>query len=120
MSQKSALREENANVDVFRLCAGEDGLSFLNCTGALPEPSSRSDRLGFASSQAEWASVLVRAPAISSRKTRPDHYVDFFSARRRSGKAFSLGADDYLLKPMDLDGFLAVAKRVMELVPESK
>jgi DNA-binding response OmpR family regulator len=35
-------------------------------------------------------------------------------------KAFSLGADDYLLKPMDLDGFLAVAKRVMELVPESK
>ena len=112
-----ALREQNADVDVFRLCDGEDAVLFLTRAGIFanaPRPDVVVLDLNLPKKNGHEVVVEVRKQAdlqhvpviMLSSSLRPQD-------RER---ALSLGANGYIHKPADLHGFTAVAIRVLQFI----
>lgn len=108
-----AFRQQGIQVNLIRVCNGKEGGGFLAQAGiyvGAPRPDlvlldlNLPERSGFGlladiRRKAGFEHIPV---LILSSSTQP----------KDRERAFSSGANEYLVKPADLDGFLAIAKRI--------
>jgi len=120
-----ALREQNADVDVFRLCDGEDAILYLAREGVFAEaPRPGVIVLDLDLPKKHGHEILVEIRAEASLQQVP---VIVFSSSVRAAdreKSLALGARHYFCKTGDLETFTAVSRQILDylhpkLVPTS-
>jgi DNA-binding response OmpR family regulator len=112
---KYALREKRAEVDLFRLCDGEDAMLYLARKGVFAEaPRPAVIVLDLALPKKHGHEVLAEI-----REEADLHHVPVivFSSSVRAAdreKAFALGANHYFYKTSDLEVFNAVIQQILD------
>jgi two-component system response regulator len=112
-----ALRENGVEVDVFRLCDGQDALLFLTRTGIFSgAPRPDAVVLDLHMPKKGGHDVLAELRAETSLQDLP--VIMFTSSIRREDKekALALGANGYVQKTADLDSFANAAKQVLRYI----
>jgi DNA-binding response OmpR family regulator len=120
-----ALREQKADVDVFRLCDGEDAMLYLAREGVFVEaPRPGVIVLDLELPKRHGHDILVKIRKEASLQNVP--VIVFTSSVRAADreKSFALGANHYFYKTSDLEAFTAVSQQILgyldpKLVPTS-
>jgi two-component system, chemotaxis family, response regulator Rcp1 len=112
---KYALREKRADVDVFRLCDGEDAMLYLARKGVFAEaPRPAVIVLDLELPKKRGHDVLAE---IREEAGLHDVPVIVFTSSVRAAdreKALALGANHYFYKTSDLDVFNAVTRQILD------
>jgi chemotaxis family two-component system response regulator Rcp1 len=112
---KYALREKRADVDVFRLCDGEDAILYLARKGVFAEaPRPAVIVLDLELPKKRGHDVLAE---IREEAGLHDVPVIVFTSSVRAAdreKALALGANHYFYKTSDLDVFNAVTRQILD------
>jgi chemotaxis family two-component system response regulator Rcp1 len=112
-----ALREVNADVDVFRTCDGQDALSFLTRNGVFEKaPQPDIIVLDLHLPKKHGLDVLTEIRQQSAFRHVPVIMLTSSRLLRDREKALSLGANEYIFKPKDWDGFAEVAELVVRFL----
>jgi two-component system, chemotaxis family, response regulator Rcp1 len=109
-----ALREQKADVDVFRLCDGEDAMLYLACKGVFAEaPRPDVIVLDLELPKKHGHDILVEIRDEASLQNVP--VIVFTSSVRAADreKALALGAKHYFYKTTDLEAFTAVSRQIL-------
>jgi DNA-binding response OmpR family regulator len=110
-----ALREEKADVDVFRLCDGEDAIRYLTRTGVFAEaPRPSVIVLDLELPKKHGHEILTEIRNEASLQHVP--VIVFTSSVREADreKALALGAKHYFYKTSDLEAFTAVSRQILD------
>jgi CheY-like chemotaxis protein len=109
-----ALRELKADVDVFRLCDGEDAILFLARKGVFAEaPRPAVIVLDLDLPKKHGHEILVEIREEASLQHVP--VIVFTSSVRAADreKSLALGAKHYFSKTSDLETFTAVSRQIL-------
>jgi chemotaxis family two-component system response regulator Rcp1 len=113
-----ALREQKADVDVFRLCDGEDAILYLARTGVFVEaPRPTVIVLDLELPKKHGHEILAEIRKEASLRHVP---VIVFSSSVRAAdreKALALGANHYVYKTGDLETFTALSRQILAYLP---
>jgi two-component system response regulator len=110
-----ALRQLRADMDVFRLCDGEDAILYLTRKGVFADaPCPSVIVLDLELPKKHGHEVLVEIRAEASLQDVP--VIVFTSSVRAADrdKALALGANHYFYKTSDLDTFTAVSRQILD------
>jgi two-component system, chemotaxis family, response regulator Rcp1 len=110
-----ALREQKADVDVFRLCDGQDAISYLARHGVFAEaPRPDVIVLDLDLPKKNGHDILVEIREEASLQRVP--VIVFTSSVRAADreKAIALGAKHYFYKTSDLGTFTAVSQQILD------
>jgi DNA-binding response OmpR family regulator len=113
-----ALREISLDVDVFRTCDGEDAIKFLTRTGvfaAAPPPDIVVLDLHLPKKNGH--DVLTEVRQQSALHGLPVVMLTSSRVPKDRERALLLGANEYIYKPTDLEGFLGVATQILRYLP---
>ena len=114
-----SLREHNADVDVFRLCDGEDAILYLVRKGVFegaPRPAVIVLDLDLPKKHGHEILVEIRKEA-----TLQDVPVIVFTSSVREAdreKSLALGAKHYFYKTGDFETFNAVCRQILDCISE--
>jgi len=111
-----ALREQNADVDVFRLCDGEDAILYLTRKGVFAEaPRPAVIVLDLDLPKKHGHEILVEIREEANLQHVP--VIVFTSSVRAADreKSLALGAKHYFCKTGDLETFAAVSRQILDL-----
>jgi DNA-binding response OmpR family regulator len=110
-----ALRQQKADVDVFRLCDGQDAILYLARKGIFAEaPRPSVIVLDLELPKKHGHEILVEIREEASLQHVP---VIIFSSSARAAdreKALALGANHYFYKTSDLETFTAVSRQILD------
>jgi DNA-binding response OmpR family regulator len=110
-----ALREQKADVDVFRLCDGEDALLYLARKGVFGEaPRPAVIVLDLELPNKHGHEILAEIREEASLQHVP---VIIFSSSARAAdreKSLALGAQHYFCKTGELGTFTALARQILD------
>jgi len=109
------LREEKADVDVFRLCDGEDAILYLTRRGVFAEaPLPAVIVLDLDLPKKHGHEILVEIRAEADLQHVP--VIVFTSSVRAADreKALALGANHYFHKTIDLETFTVVTRQILD------
>ena len=110
-----ALREQYADVDVFRLCDGEDAILYLARKGVFEDaPRPTVIVLDLDLPKKHGHEILVEIREEASLQHVP--VIVFTSSVRAADrdKSLALGAKHYFYKTGDLETFTAVARQILD------
>jgi DNA-binding response OmpR family regulator len=109
-----ALREQKADVDVFRLCDGEDAILYLTRKGVFADaPRPAVIVLDLELPKKHGHEILIENREEASLQHVP--VIVFTSSVRAADreKALALGADHYFYKATDLETFTVVSQQIL-------
>jgi two-component system response regulator len=112
---KYALREQNAGVDVFRLCDGEDAMLYLTRKGVFANaPRPAVIVLDLDLPEKNGHEILVEIREEASLQHVP--VIVFTSSVRAADreKSLALGAKHFFYKSGDLETFTAVSRQILD------
>jgi DNA-binding response OmpR family regulator len=112
-----ALREENANIDVFRLCDGVDAILFLNREGVFADaPHPDVVVLDLNLPQKDGHEIVAEIRRQADLQDLPLIMFSSSSRREDKEKALGLGANHYFEKSSQFESFTDVALQVMAYI----
>lgn len=118
---RTVLRDQAADVEVFRLCNGEDGILFLRRTGVFADaPRPNIVVLDLHLPKKNGHEILAEIRQAADLQGVP---VIMFTSSVLPGdrqEAMSLGATDYVSKAGNLEGFTVVAEQILKYVSKSQ
>jgi len=110
-----ALREQKADVDVFRLCDGGDATLYLSCKGVFAEaPRPAVIVLDLELPKKHGHDILLEIREEATLEHVP--VIVFTSSFRAADreKSLALGARHYFYKTSDLESFTAVSRQILD------
>lgn len=112
------LRQQNADVDVFRLCDGDDAIRYLVRKGVFTEaPRPAVIVLDLDLPKRHGHEILLEIREEASLQNVP--VIVFTSSSRATDreKSLALGAKHYFCKTGDLETFAAVSRQILDYFP---
>ena len=109
------LRQQNADVDVFRLCDGDDAIRYLVRKGVFTEaPRPAVIVLDLDLPKRHGHEILLEIREEASLQNVP--VIVFTSSSRATDreKSLALGAKHYFCKTGDLETFAAVSRQILD------
>ena len=113
-----AFRQQNLQIDVIRLCNGDDAASFLErngvyCNAPQPDLVLLDLNLGKRNGH-ELLEIIREKPAFVQL---PVIILSAATDDTNRQRALSGGANAYLVKPSDFDGYFSVTRTILEHLP---